>query len=236
VRAVSLGATSTGPAAIAMSDNVASQWGWYQVSGSGPVKSGTVADNASIYLTSTAGTVDDTVIAGQLVAGMVAKAATSGGFTTVQFDRPTISPESGSAALATVQTDLDTAEAAIVTVEARTAVLEAFRKITLTAAAEAADAIVVTGQVTDLLGVNIASAVEVLVRTLAVTDDKGDITVTAGTGVKTVNPASGENVSWITTTATGGFAVSVANDAAETTLVHASTTDGLTKTLKLTFT
>src|SRR4029079_1210322 len=60
-RAVHGGATSTGPCGVAMSDNGAGAYGWYQVAGTGPVKSNTVAADAPIYLTSTAGTVDDAV-------------------------------------------------------------------------------------------------------------------------------------------------------------------------------
>lgn len=109
------------------------------------------------------------------------------------------------------------------------------KQITLSAAAEAGNAIVVSGVVTDLNGTPVTSAVEVMVRTLAVTDNKGDITVTAGTERKTVNPATGENFSWITTTAAGAFAVSVANDVAEVTLVSASSDDALPANLRLTF-
>lgn len=112
---------------------------------------------------------------------------------------------------------------------------KAARKITLSAAAEAANAIVVTGQVEDADGTDVSAAVQVLVRSLAVTADKGDLTVTAGTSKKVVNPATGENVAWIQTTASGGFAVSVANDQAEDTLVQVTTEDGLSATLKLTF-
>lgn len=208
-RAVHAGATSTGPCGVAMSDNVASQYGWYQIEGAGPVATATVAADAPLYLTSTAGSLDDAVVAGDLVAGMVARSATSSGFTTCQIDHPCIEGGGG--------------------------ITSALRQITLTAAVEAADAIVVTGQVTDASGTNISAAAQVLVRTLAVTADKGDITVTAGTSKKIVNPATGENVAWIETTASGGFAVSVANTAVEDTLIHASADDTVTATLKLTF-
>lgn len=108
-------------------------------------------------------------------------------------------------------------------------------QISLSAAAEAANAIVVSGVVKDMRGVAVASAKQVLVRTLAVTADKGDISVTAGTSKKIVNPATGENVAWIETTAAGAFAVSVANDAAEETLIQVSCDGALVATLKLTF-
>lgn len=60
-------AASRGPAAVAMSANVASQYGWYQIFGQSVVKAGTVADNSLPYLTATAGTVDDAVVAGQQI-------------------------------------------------------------------------------------------------------------------------------------------------------------------------
>ncbi len=92
VLAVHSGATSVGPVAVAMSANVASQWGWYQISGSGPVNTdvNTVAANAPIFLTATAGAGDDAIVAGDEVVGLTSTAASSGGFTTCQLERPTI--------------------------------------------------------------------------------------------------------------------------------------------------
>ena len=72
VRAV---AGSRGPAAVAMSANVADQYGWYQVFGAAVIKAGTVADNGDVYLTATAGTVDDAVVAGDKVDGARFKSA-----------------------------------------------------------------------------------------------------------------------------------------------------------------
>jgi Ni,Fe-hydrogenase III small subunit len=108
-------------------------------------------------------------------------------------------------------------------------------KITLTAAAEAGNAIVVSGAVTDSAGNAVIAAKQVMVRSLAVTADQGDISVTSGTSKKIVNPTTGENVAWIQTTAAGLFAVSIANTAAEETLVQAFTEDGISALLKLTF-
>lgn len=55
---------------FAMSANVANQYGWYQIYGKavGKVASGFV-DNADVYATSTAGTVDDAVVDGYMVHG-----------------------------------------------------------------------------------------------------------------------------------------------------------------------
>ena len=62
-----LAANDIGPVAVAMSANIASQYGWYQVSGKAVVKAATVADNANVYATATPGTVDDAVVAGDRV-------------------------------------------------------------------------------------------------------------------------------------------------------------------------
>lgn len=60
-------ANAIGPVAVAMSANVASQYGWYQISGKAIVDAGTVADNANVYATATPGEVDDAVVAGDRV-------------------------------------------------------------------------------------------------------------------------------------------------------------------------
>ncbi len=63
-----LAANAIGPVAVAMSANVANQFGWYQISGKavGLAAAGFV-DNANVYATATAGTVDDAVVAGDRV-------------------------------------------------------------------------------------------------------------------------------------------------------------------------
>lgn len=67
------GTNSRGPCAVAMSANVASQFGWYQVFGAAVVNCATVAADQALYLTSTAGRVDDAEVATDLVVGMVSK-------------------------------------------------------------------------------------------------------------------------------------------------------------------
>ena len=61
-------ANAIGPVAVSMSINVASSYGWYQISGTavGKAKAG-FADNAAVYATSTAGSIDDAVVAGDRV-------------------------------------------------------------------------------------------------------------------------------------------------------------------------
>lgn len=87
-----LAANAIGPVAIAMSANVASQYGWYQIQGKavGKVLAGFV-DNANIYATATAGSVDDAVVAGDRVKrakGASAIDTPSTGLAEVEIDRP----------------------------------------------------------------------------------------------------------------------------------------------------
>jgi len=69
-------ANDAGSIAVAMSACVASEFGWYQIKGKGValVKTG-FADNAACYLTSTAGSVDDAVVAGDRVHRMIGGSA-----------------------------------------------------------------------------------------------------------------------------------------------------------------
>jgi hypothetical protein len=86
-------ASDRGPVAVAMSANVASQFGWYQIAGSAIVKSNAVVSGASVYVTATAGTVDDAVVAGDKIDGMRFKTADgtpSAGFVTAQLARPSL--------------------------------------------------------------------------------------------------------------------------------------------------
>lgn len=63
-----LAANAIGPVAIAMSANVASQYGWYQIYGKAVGKALTgFADNGNVYATATAGSVDDAIVAGDRV-------------------------------------------------------------------------------------------------------------------------------------------------------------------------
>lgn len=63
-----LAANAIGPVAVAMSANVASQYGWYQIQGKAVGKAlASFADNANVYATATAGSIDDAVVAGDRV-------------------------------------------------------------------------------------------------------------------------------------------------------------------------
>ena len=87
-------AGSRGPCAVAMSANVASQYGWYQIAGIAVAKTAAaVADNASPYVTATAGSIDDAVVATDKIDGARFKTADgtpAAGFALLQIDRPAL--------------------------------------------------------------------------------------------------------------------------------------------------
>jgi len=86
-------AGSRGPVAVAMSANVANSFGWYQVSGAAVVKCGTVSANAPLYVTATAGSVDDAVVSGDKIDGFVSRTANgtpSAGKLVAQISHPSL--------------------------------------------------------------------------------------------------------------------------------------------------
>lgn len=81
--------TIISPVAVAMAAVVANKFGWFARTHSGvSAVAATVADNAKVFPTATGGTCDDTGTGGQQVIGAVWRSADSGGFATVQLDRP----------------------------------------------------------------------------------------------------------------------------------------------------
>lgn len=87
-----LAANAIGPVAVAMSANVASQYGWYQIGGKavGKALAGYV-DNALVYATATAGSIDDAVVAGdrvKLAIGASAVGTPSTGLAEFEIQRP----------------------------------------------------------------------------------------------------------------------------------------------------
>lgn len=63
-------ANDVGYLAFAMAATVANEYGWYQIRGRAVSKAAaSCADDASMYLTSTAGTLDDAVVAGDRIKG-----------------------------------------------------------------------------------------------------------------------------------------------------------------------
>lgn len=87
-----LAANAIGPVAVAMSANVASQYGWYQISGKAVGKAlAGYADNALVFITATAGSVDDTAVDGDMVhlaKGASAIDTPSSGFAEFEISRP----------------------------------------------------------------------------------------------------------------------------------------------------
>jgi len=87
-----LAANAIGPVAVAMSINVASQYGWYQVQGKAVVKvSALFADNGNLYATATPGEADDAVVAGDRIKrakGASAIGTPSAGLAEAEIDRP----------------------------------------------------------------------------------------------------------------------------------------------------
>lgn len=95
-----LGADMIGQVAVAMSANVASQYGWYQVKGKAVGKClASYADNGLVYATATAGSIDDAAVAGDRVKralGASAIGTPSAGLAEFEIDRPYV--DDGSAA------------------------------------------------------------------------------------------------------------------------------------------
>lgn len=87
-----LAANAIGPVAIAMSACVASEYGWYQISGKAVGKGlAGFVDNANVYATATAGSIDDAVVAGDRVKnakGASALDTPSTGLAEFEIDRP----------------------------------------------------------------------------------------------------------------------------------------------------
>lgn len=87
-----LAANAIGPVGVAMSANVASQYGWYQISGKAIGKAlASYADNGLVYATATAGSIDDAVVAGDRVKNALGASAVdtpSTGLAEFEIQRP----------------------------------------------------------------------------------------------------------------------------------------------------
>jgi hypothetical protein len=87
-----LAANDIGPVAVAMCATVASTYGWYQIQGKTVGKAAaSYADNGLVYATSTAGTIDDAVVAGDRVKnakGASALDTPATGFAEFEISRP----------------------------------------------------------------------------------------------------------------------------------------------------
>jgi hypothetical protein len=90
-------ANDVGIIGLAMSANVANQYGWYQVYGKGVATVlALFADNASCFLTATAGSIDDTDVAGDAIIGMKGASAVgtpAAGLAEVELSYPTVTDQ-----------------------------------------------------------------------------------------------------------------------------------------------
>lgn len=81
-----IAANAVGGVAIAQAAVVADTYGWYLVKGTGSAKAATtVVADLPAYIDGTAGQIDDDVVSGDLVYGMIIRSTTSGGLATVQL-------------------------------------------------------------------------------------------------------------------------------------------------------
>ncbi len=87
-----LAANAIGPVAIAMAATVAGEYGWYQIIGKGIGKAlAAFLDNANVYATATAGSIDDAIVAGDRIknaTGASAVGTPSAGLAEFEIDRP----------------------------------------------------------------------------------------------------------------------------------------------------
>lgn len=80
-----------GPVAVAMSNNIANSYGWYQIGGLAVVVANSASAGAPVYATSTAGAVDAAAISAQKIDGAIfagAAGTPATGFAYVMLDRP----------------------------------------------------------------------------------------------------------------------------------------------------
>lgn len=91
--ALSPATAGTGPVGIAMSANVANQYGWYQIEGSAVVKApNAMVVGADVFsLAATPGSVDDAAVAGEQILNAKVSTTTgtpSAGLAVIQINRP----------------------------------------------------------------------------------------------------------------------------------------------------
>jgi hypothetical protein len=85
-------ADAQGRVAVAMAATVASTWGWYQIYGKNEIALALTgfADNGFVYLTGTAGSIDDTPVAADRVVGAFGRSAVASGIITVELNYPQV--------------------------------------------------------------------------------------------------------------------------------------------------
>lgn len=92
-----IAANAIGPVAVAEAATVASTYGWYAIKhlGKSCACDAGITDNAKVYIDGTSGRVDDTVVAGDQIMGMVFRSTDTSNFATVQLDYPYASDSLG---------------------------------------------------------------------------------------------------------------------------------------------
>jgi len=90
MQATLLVANAKGRVGVAMDALIANTYGWFQIAGKNTIAKALTgfADNGLIYATSTAGSVDDAVVTGDLIVGAIGRSAVSGGVITVELSYP----------------------------------------------------------------------------------------------------------------------------------------------------
>jgi hypothetical protein len=90
-----LAPNAIGPVAVAMSANVASQYGWYQIGGKAIAKAADVADSGKVYIDTAAGVCDDAVVTGDRVTNAKWASAddTATGTAEVRLARPFVTDQ-----------------------------------------------------------------------------------------------------------------------------------------------
>jgi hypothetical protein len=83
-----------GPVAVAMSANVANQYGWYQIQGEAVASAADVADSGKVYIDTVAGKCDDAVVVGDRVNGAKwTSADDTNGIATAMIHRPFVTDQ-----------------------------------------------------------------------------------------------------------------------------------------------
>lgn len=93
-----LASNAIGPVAVAMATTVGSYTGWYCISGRVSAKAAqSFADNGNVYITATSGTVDDAVVAGDLVVNAKGAGAetSANGYADFELWRPYVTDRAG---------------------------------------------------------------------------------------------------------------------------------------------
>ena len=85
-------ANDKGSLAVAMAGTLAANFGWYQIRGKASVRALVAfADDADCYLTSTAGSMDDAVVFGDMIFGMKGAGAVANDVADAEIDLPHVS-------------------------------------------------------------------------------------------------------------------------------------------------